>query len=139
MTTTSERAHHSSFVEQSPIGPLIYLYLPVGNRKVVKCRSAWCRGIWWYPCVASSFANTFDPDGMFCIISIADGNGCIGRLTNLLRWLKSVTRRRPAFPPSFSTKNPGETHSLGSSIGTGSMTPSANNFFRVLLAFSCQW
>ena len=59
--------------------------------------------------------NNFASGGIASIISRVDGNGWVGLLTNLLRTVKSVTRRTH-LPSAFGTKNAGLHHVVGSSV-----------------------
>jgi hypothetical protein len=45
-SAASDRAHHSSELAFNPIGALVYLYLPDGNRNVVSNELSYSSGIW---------------------------------------------------------------------------------------------
>ena len=58
------------------------------------------------------------------MISLVEGNGCVGLRTNLFSPVKSVTRRTLR-PSAFGTKNAGLHHVVASL--TGVMTPMSNS------------
>ena len=116
----SDCRHHSSDDAFSPMGALRYLNLPCGMRNVVSELEFSSRKV-----TASSLQNSLASGGIASMISLVEGNGCVGRRTNLLRAVKSVTRRT-LFPSAFGTKNAGLHHVVAS--WTGVMTPSVDQF-----------
>ena len=126
----SDCRHHSSDDAFSPMGARKYRNLPCGMRNVVSLLEFSSSASWKYPCTASSLQNSFASGGIYSIISLVEGNGCVGRRTNLFRAVKSVTRRT-LFPSALGTKKAGLHHVVDSL--TGVMTPlsisSATVFF----------
>ena len=103
-----------------PMGALRYLNRPSGIRKVVSLLDFSSRASWKYPCTASSLQNSFASGGIASIISLVEGNGCVGLRTNLFSPMKSVTRRTLR-PSALGTKKAGLHYVVASS--TGVMTP----------------
>ena len=64
------------------------------------------------------------------MISLVEGKGWVGRRTNLLSAVKSVTRRT-LFPSALGTKKAGLHHVVGSLMGV--MTPHVDQFHNCFL------
>ena len=77
-TTTSDLLHHSSDDAFSPMGALVYLNFPCGNRNIVSFELSSSNASWKYPCTASNFAKYLAVTGIACKISLVDGNGWTG-------------------------------------------------------------
>ena len=116
----SDCRHHSSDEALRPIGALRYLNRPCGIRKVVSLLDVSSNASWKYLWTASSLQNSFASGGIASIITLVEGNGCVGLRTNLFSPVKSVTRQT-LFPSAFGTKNAG-LHYVVASF-TGVMTP----------------
>ena len=116
-----------------PMGAPVYLYLPEGIRNVVRSELLGSSGIWKYPCVASTFANTLDV-GFICFMrSLAAVNGWIGLFTAEFSLLKSTTMRH-FFLSALGTKCAGEHHVVG--CDTFSITPASRSSLTSLSAAS---
>ena len=70
--TMSDLLHHSSDDAFSPIGALVYLNFPCGNRNVVSFELSSSNASWKYPCTASNFAKYLAVTGIACSISLVD-------------------------------------------------------------------
>ena len=79
----SDCRHHSSDEALRPIGALRYLNRPCGIRKVVSLLDVSSNASWKYPWTASSLQKSLASGGIASMISLIEGNGCVGLHTNL--------------------------------------------------------
>ena len=82
---------NSSPNEISPIGALVYWYLPNSVMNVVRSLDPSESVICHYSFVASKSAKHLAFFSIDATISLGEGNGCVGRLTNLFNWTRSTT------------------------------------------------
>ena len=102
---------NSSPDEISPIGALVYRYRPHSVMNVVRSFNFSERGICQYPFAASKPAKHLEFLSIDAMMSLGEGNGCVGRLTYLLSWTRSTSDRN--LPSGFFTNDIVEHQSVG--------------------------